>query len=197
MAILVERMLAQACSLRTAARVTPGTNANETRRMYPAPATPTADILAGESDLNLLFGKQDLRLGDMYSHLDPFGHYLSCSYAMIDMSVKVLASIESNLGIPRHQSVIVEAMTMNTNCSPYWSGLTTSGSASPAQQSRQRGPSLDGTPQSLSSLTVAMIWDEETSIFGHGNTTLARFQRSRAELSRLVKSYRAEAVNFL
>ncbi|KAI3325572.1 hypothetical protein HD806DRAFT_552838 [Xylariaceae sp. AK1471] len=89
MVVLVERMLAQVCSLSNAGSVTPGTNANETGHMPTVPATPTADVTASESNPNLSFTKQDLRLGDMYSHMDPFGHYLSCSYAMIDMSVKV------------------------------------------------------------------------------------------------------------
>lgn len=42
----------------------------------------------------------DLRLGDMYSHFDPYGHALRCAYTITEASVQIIRRIENTLGIP-------------------------------------------------------------------------------------------------
>ncbi|KAL7934337.1 hypothetical protein V8C35DRAFT_302317 [Trichoderma chlorosporum] len=111
----------------------------------------------------------DLRLGDMYSHFDPYGHALHCAYTIIEASVQIIARIENTLGIPREWGV--RGGLLNT--------------------SSDRRSSTAGDEVSLSSEFVAVMWGGEEATrgsVGSGcNAALLELRYCEAELAQLAR----------
>ncbi|PMD41856.1 hypothetical protein L207DRAFT_582281 [Hyaloscypha variabilis F] len=119
----------------------------------------------GDEGLNVTL-RPGLRLGELYSQFDPFGHALNCACATISAGIRLLRDTETILGIPVEQGVLAED------------------SASPTRT--QQSESVMLFPARL----VAVIWDEEEMDPKHGQTkvtALALLQRYRMAISRLAR----------
>ena len=59
-----------------------------------------------------------LRLGELYSQFDPFGHALNCACATISTGVRLLRDAEAVLGVPLEQGVLAEdsVVRVTYNC---------------------------------------------------------------------------------
>jgi len=66
------------------------------------------------SDIPLRSG---LRLGELYSQFDPFGHALNCACATISTGVRLLQDAEAILGVPLEQGVSAEGSVVRVACS--------------------------------------------------------------------------------
>jgi len=61
----------------------------------------------GDEGLNVTL-RPGLRLGELYSQFDPFGHALNCACATISAGIRLLRDTETILGIPVEQGVLAE-----------------------------------------------------------------------------------------
>ncbi|KAE9371691.1 hypothetical protein N431DRAFT_508422 [Stipitochalara longipes BDJ] len=107
-----------------------------------------------------------LRLGELYSQFDPFGHSLNSACATISTGSRLLRDIEIILGIPVEQGVLAE-----NSVSPPRTPKSESGLVFPAR-------------------LVAVLWDEEETDPKHGQakvTALALLQKYRMAISRLAR----------
>lgn len=145
----------------------------------------------------------ELRLGELYSHLDPSGHALNCVCGALSAGLKLLKGIEATLSIPTELGVSYESLlaaTDRTNlpngAEPPFGELTT-----PVLDVVPRAPNSSGHPDlqdsinrggapSLSARLIAVLWDEEAMFedsAGSRETALAVLRRCSKEIYGLAR----------
>ena len=76
------------------------------------------DIIENDDEGSDIPLQPGLRLGELYSQFDPFGHALNCACATISTGVRLLRDAEAILGVPLEQGVLAEGSVVRVtyNC---------------------------------------------------------------------------------
>lgn len=148
----------------------------------------------------------NLLLGELDSHLNPFGHTLNCVCGALSAGFKLLRGIEATLGISTALGVSYESLLMNvadrTDISdgggPMAIELTTP-VPSLARCADDRNRHLDarvrsnsGSGQSLLERLITVLWEEEATLeasTGSQETALAVLRRCSKQIYELARQH--------
>jgi hypothetical protein len=118
---------------------------------------------------------KNLRLGDLYAPPDPFGHALNSAINMLRIGSKLIARMEQLLGIPPE----LGGGNMSSGTSPEQVGLD--------QHTLRDRSSLRSSSSSLPARFVALIWEDEASMYN--KSAVMYFRRCRAATLGLAKNH--------